>query len=310
MSSFKTQKTRDWLPRGFFGCLGWLLLFITVQPFAYVVASYTCHDRKYVNAYHWHFDTVGTNCLYVLVCHWICCSLHVGPTQKGICCLWADGHGSETVRNLFLVENGIIGGVAFLLGALIGTGLSGLLNQVIQNIFEVPHTYRVLFSFRAWGMTLFFFILMYGFGMFRAAKVIRRQKVIDLLYDNQKNEEIGFHSLLRSVLTGLLSIAVMVAGVILLEKGLHIQTNEALLYCGGVSANSCGCLWATPKDPGFAVPACQTKSPAKISRGKSVFLGADWQAYSIFRAYNGCCGNLVDDFSYNDVYRTDNGRRL
>ena len=44
-------------------------------------------DRKYVNAYHWHFDTVGTNCLYVLVCHWICCSLHVGPTQKGICCL-------------------------------------------------------------------------------------------------------------------------------------------------------------------------------------------------------------------------------
>ena len=100
--------------------------------------------------------------------------------------------------------------------------VSGLLNQVIQNIFEVPHTYRVSFSFRAWGMTLFFFILMYGFGMFRAAKVIRRQKVIDLLYDNQKNEEIGFHSLLRSVLTGLLSIAVMVAGVILLEKGLHI----------------------------------------------------------------------------------------
>lgn len=116
---------------------------------------------------------------------------------------------------------------------MVGTGLSGLLNQVIQNIFEVPHTYRVLFSFRAWGMTLFFFTLMYGFGMFRAASVIRRQKVIDLLYDNQKNEEIGFQSLLRSVLTGLLSIAVMVAGVILLEKGLHIQTNEALLYCGG-----------------------------------------------------------------------------
>ena len=45
----------------------------------------------------------------------------------------------KTVRNLFLVENGIIGGVAFLLGTLVGTGLSGLLNQVVQNIFEVPH---------------------------------------------------------------------------------------------------------------------------------------------------------------------------
>ena len=140
----------------------------------------------------------------------------LGQRKKEFAAYELMGMEVKTVRNLFLVENGIIGGVAFLLGALIGTGLSGLLNQVIQNIFEVPHTYRVLFSFRAWGMTLFFFILMYGFGMFRAAKVIRRQKVIDLLYDNQKNEEIGFHSLLRSVLTGLLS-----------------QTNEALLYCGG-----------------------------------------------------------------------------
>lgn len=157
----------------------------------------------------------------------------LGQRKKEFAAYELMGMEVKTVRNLFLVENGIIGGVAFLLGTLAGTGLSGLLNQVVQNIFEIPHTYRVLFSFRAWGMTLFFFILMYGFGMFRAAKVIRRQKVIDLLYDNQKNEEIRFQSLHRSILTGLLSVAAMVIGVILLEKGLHIQTNEALLYCGG-----------------------------------------------------------------------------
>lgn len=157
----------------------------------------------------------------------------LGQRKKEFAAYELMGMEVKTVRNLFLVENGIIGGVAFLFGTLAGTGLSGLLNQVVQNIFEIPHTYRVLFSFRAWGMTLFFFILMYGFGMFRAAKVIRRQKVIDLLYDNQKNEEIRFQSLHRSILTGLLSVAAMVIGVILLEKGLHIQTNEALLYCGG-----------------------------------------------------------------------------
>ena len=157
----------------------------------------------------------------------------LGQRKKEFAAYELMGMEVKTVRNLFLVENGIIGGVAFLLGTLVGTGLSGLLNQVVQNIFEIPHTYRVLFSFRAWGMTLFFFILMYGFGMFRAAKVIRRQKVIDLLYDNQKNEEIRFQSLHRSILTGLLSVAAMVIGVILLEKGLHIQTNEALLYFGG-----------------------------------------------------------------------------
>ena len=154
----------------------------------------------------------------------------LGQRKKEFAVYELMGMEVKIVRNLFLAENGIIGGVAFLLGSLAGTGLSGLLYQVIQNIFEIPHTYRVLFSFRAWGMTLFFFLLMYGFGMFRAAKVIRRQKVIDLFYDNQKNEELSFQSMHRSVLTGLLSIAAVVAGVILLEKGLRIQTNEALLY--------------------------------------------------------------------------------
>ena len=139
----------------------------------------------------------------------------------------------KTVRNLFLAENSIIGGAAFLMGSLLGTGLSGLLNQVVQNIFEVPHHYQILFSLRALGMTLIFFVLMYGFGMLRAAKVIRQRKVIDLLYDSRKNEETGFHPLRRSVLTCLLSLAAMVVGVILLEKGLHIQTNEAILYWGG-----------------------------------------------------------------------------
>ena len=74
---------------------------------------------------------------------------------------------------------------------------------------------------------------MYGFGMLRAAKIIRHQKVIDLLYDNRKNEEYRFKSCSRSLLVVLLSIAAMVAGVILLGRMLQTQTNEAFLYLGG-----------------------------------------------------------------------------
>ena len=70
------------------------------------------------------------------------------------------GMEAKTVRNLFLAENSIIGTGAFLLGSLVGTGLSGLLNQVVKNIFEVPHTYQVSFSLRAWAVTFFFFVLM------------------------------------------------------------------------------------------------------------------------------------------------------
>ena len=140
---------------------------------------------------------------------------------------------AKTVRNLFLAENSIIGTGAFLLGSLVGTGLSGLLNQVVKNIFEVPHTYQVSFSLQAWAVTFLFFALMYGFGMLRAAKIIRHQKVIDLLYDNRKNEEYRFKSCSRSLLVVLLSIAAMVAGVILLGRMLQTQTNEAFLYLGG-----------------------------------------------------------------------------
>lgn len=127
-----------------------------------------------------------------------------------------------------------------MLGSLLGTGLSGVLNQVVQNIFEVPHHYQILYSLRAWGMTLFFFVLMYGLRMMRAVKVIRRRKVIDLLYDIQKNEKVGFQPLYWSVLAILFSLAAMAAGVILLEKGLHIQTNEAYPY---LTITACGRFW-------------------------------------------------------------------
>ena len=150
------------------------------------------------------------------------------------------GMEAKTVRNLFLAENSIIGTGAFLLGSLVGTGLSGLLNQVVKNIFEVPHTYQVSFSLQAWAVTFLFFALMYGFGMFRAAKIIRHQKVIDLLYDNRKNEEYRFKSFCHSLLVVLLSIAAMVAGVILL--GRMLQTKPMKHFCT-LAEPACSFWW-------------------------------------------------------------------
>lgn len=138
----------------------------------------------------------------------------------------------KTISTLFLTENIIIGCGALLFGSIVGTFLSGVLNQVVKNIFETPHAYRISFSFQAWLITLVLFVLMYGFGMFQAAKVIRRQKVIELLYDDKKNEEYRFRTTNRSIFVVLVSIAAMILGVLLLAQGLQIQTNGALLYLG------------------------------------------------------------------------------
>ena len=85
----------------------------------------------------------------------------LGQRKKEFATYELMGMEGKTVRNLFLAENSMIGVGAFLLGTLLGTGLSGLLNQVVKNIFEVPHSYRVSFSLRAWAVTFLFFALMY-----------------------------------------------------------------------------------------------------------------------------------------------------
>ena len=68
------------------------------------------------------------------------------------------GMEAKTVRNLFLAENSIIGTGAFLLGSLVGTGLSGLLNQVVKNIFGAAYLSGFLFS-PGMGSNIFVFCL-------------------------------------------------------------------------------------------------------------------------------------------------------
>lgn len=157
----------------------------------------------------------------------------LGQRKKEFALYELMGMEVKTISNLFLIENTIIGCGALLFGSIVGTLLSGVLNQVVKNIFETPHTYHISFSVQAWGITLVLFILMYGFGIIHAAKVIRHQKVVELLYDNRKNEEYRFKTIKKSILVVLISIATMILGVVLLAQGLQIQTNEAMLYIGG-----------------------------------------------------------------------------
>ena len=36
-----------------------------------------------------------------------------------------------------------------------------------------------------------FFLLMYGVGIFRAVRIIRRTRIVNLLYDSRKNEQMS-----------------------------------------------------------------------------------------------------------------------
>ena len=83
----------------------------------------------------------------------------LGQRKKEFAAYELMGMEVKTVRNLFLVENSIIGGAAFLLGSLLGTAMSGLLNQVVQNIFEIPHLIQLFFSIAYFRKHIMSFVL-------------------------------------------------------------------------------------------------------------------------------------------------------
>lgn len=141
------------------------------------------------------------------------------------------------IQKLFLIENSMIGLIAFVIGLILGTGLSGLLAQVVKKIFDTPHSYQISFSVQAFALSLFFFALMYGVGMIRAVHIIRRKKIVELLYDSRKNETISKqkHSILQLIIV-VCSVLFIAIGMGLVRYGLTLQTNAAWGYLIGAVA--------------------------------------------------------------------------
>ena len=131
------------------------------------------------------------------------------------------GMETSNIQKLFFIENGVIGMAAFFIGTFSGIGLSGVLVQIINHIFEMPHTYRISFSIKAFATAFILFMLMYGIGILRAAKVIRKRKIVDMLYDHHKNENGKTHSVRFHITLIILSvlcmrIAVPAVGILIL----------------------------------------------------------------------------------------------
>lgn len=143
------------------------------------------------------------------------------------------GMETSNIQKLFFIENGVIGMVAFFIGTFSGIGLSGVLVQIINHIFEMPHTYRISFSIKAFATAFILFMLMYGIGILRAAKVIRKRKIVDMLYDHQKNENGKTPSVRFHITLIILSILCILTGGCLLAKGMSVQTNVFYVWMIG-----------------------------------------------------------------------------
>lgn len=140
------------------------------------------------------------------------------------------GMTPRTIGLLFALENGLLGVGALGAGTLLGVGLAGILTQLVERIFQTPHTYRLTFSGQALSVTLLLFVLMYGTGLLRSARHLRRQKIVTLLYDSRKNDALITPKSGRQYIWAVLSGSTVILGFVLVQQGLKAQTNSAWLY--------------------------------------------------------------------------------
>ncbi len=99
------------------------------------------------------------------------------------------GIKQKQMIKMFLVENIILGVLSLFISFFIGTILSQLMTLIIMNIFQLP--YQVSFSLNSKPilLTLFYFILIYLFGLWKAKRKIKKMKLRDLLYLDKTNEK-------------------------------------------------------------------------------------------------------------------------
>ncbi len=123
------------------------------------------------------------------------------------------------VTNLFMMENVMIGGAAFVLGMLFGSLLFQVLRAILLTLFGFSYRFGLSFSLKAVGLTLVYFILIYLFAQLKCRKRIRSMKIYDLIYYEKVNEEELIQQSGRRRKTFAISIVFGVIGTLFLMIG-------------------------------------------------------------------------------------------
>lgn len=181
------------------------------------------------------------------------------------------GMENKSMQKLFFIENSIIGILAFLLGVLSGSVLSGLLVQLVNNIFKAPRSYHFSFSIRAVGVALLMFSVMYSFGIFRAAVIIRKSKIVELLYDSYKNESVKNNRISARIFIIIFSLCAMAGGGLLLARGLLIQTNDVFFFMGGAVLLIMVGIYEMYRNIPFLLLTCLKKCESRKYKGTNLF---------------------------------------
>lgn len=154
----------------------------------------------------------------------------INQRKKEFAIYYLLGIEKKYINRLFYMENLIIYFFAMALGILIGTVLSGFLSKAILELFNVPHNYSVSKSVFPVLYTVVLAISMQLITVFRITASVNKKNIVDLIYDQQKNEFIQFNKKKTNILFLVLSLTIIAVSVWIIKYALTWNSVLAWMY--------------------------------------------------------------------------------
>ena len=99
------------------------------------------------------------------------------------------GIEKKQINRLFLLENLILGLIAFTLSFFIGIIFGNLFSAIVMNLFEMPYQISLQITATPILLSILYFVLIYAFTLFRSSRRMKKMKIHDLLYLEKQNEQ-------------------------------------------------------------------------------------------------------------------------
>lgn len=120
------------------------------------------------------------------------------------------GMNQKIISLLFFIENAIIGMLSVMLGCLLGILISFSLRGLIINSFELRIMNKVMFNFNTFTKTIIFYLVIFiVVGLVNMYR-INKLKIIDLLLNHRKNEELKIKNKIIQLAIFILSIGMCI----------------------------------------------------------------------------------------------------
>ncbi len=140
------------------------------------------------------------------------------------------GMQQKYINRMFYVENLLLFVFAIVIGILLGSLFAEFLTSYLMKKFVVNHHYSVNISKIPVIYTIISCMIMQLISIIRILKNIKHKKIIDLMYETQRNEKAVINSALKQRILFLLALFLFPAGIWLVWYGLTCNSQKAWIY--------------------------------------------------------------------------------